>query len=54
MSVEGGERLLCEDRFLCFVTKINDGSFGFEVYIILVARRYPAAQAHWETNAFLL
>lgn len=54
MSVEVGERLLCEDRFLCSVTKINDSSFGFEVYIMLVAHRYPAAQAHRETNAFRL
>lgn len=51
---EDGKRLLCEDSFFHSVTKINNGTFGLEVHIILVTHRSPAAQAHWETNAFLL
>lgn len=51
---KGGKKLLCEDSFLHSVTKINNGTFGPEVHIILVTHRSPAAQAHWEANAFLL
>lgn len=43
-----------EDSFLHSVAKINNGTFGLEVHIILVTHRSPAAQAHWETNRFLL
>lgn len=36
------------------MTKINNGTLGLEVHIILAAHRSPAARAHWEVNAFLL
>lgn len=51
---KGGRRPLYGGRFLCSVTKINDGSFELEVHIILVVHRSPPAQAYWETKAFLL
>ena len=51
-----GEDTLCGrcGSFLHSMAKINNVTFGLEVHIILVTHRSPAAQAHWETNGFLL